>query len=171
MLPATNRFPSSVGGMGFKPLADKIHALGLKFGFHMMRGIPRQAVLARTPIEGSTFTAADAGNTEQHLRMVSGHVWRAQTPPPARRGMTPCSAFMPRGGLDFIKVDDLSVPYSAAEIEMIRKAIDKCGRPIVFSTSPGPTERSHAEHIRINANMWRISGDFWDRWHDSESRV
>ena len=53
--------PSS--GAGFKPLADQIHALGLKFGFHMMRGIPRQAVLARTPIEGSTFTAADAANT------------------------------------------------------------------------------------------------------------
>ena len=69
-------------------------------------------------------------------------------------------------GLDFIKVDDLSVPYSAHEIEMIHKAIDKCGRPIVFSTSPGATDVAHAAHIAANANMWRISGDFWDRWKD-----
>ena len=67
-------------------------------------------------------------------------------------------------GLDFVKVDDLSVPIMRDEIEMIRKAIDKCGRPIVFSTSPGPTDRCHAEHISTHANMWRISGDFWDRW-------
>src|SRR5205823_3178105 len=57
MVPAPNRFPSSSEGRGFKPLADQLHAMGLKFGFHMMRGIPRQAVRDKTPIEGSTFTA------------------------------------------------------------------------------------------------------------------
>lgn len=61
MAPAPNRFPSAADGKGFKPLADELHAMGLKFGFHMMRGIPRQAVNANTPIEGSHFTAADAG--------------------------------------------------------------------------------------------------------------
>src|SRR5438132_7001288 len=62
MIPAPNRFPSAANGQGFKPLADKIHAMGLKFGFHMMRGIPRQAVNAKTPMEGSNFSAADAGD-------------------------------------------------------------------------------------------------------------
>src|SRR5882762_2984225 len=32
LLPATNRFPSSANGAGFKPLADCIHGKGLKFG-------------------------------------------------------------------------------------------------------------------------------------------
>jgi alpha-L-fucosidase len=165
LLPATNRFPSSVGGVGFKPLADQIHALGLKFGFHMMRGIPRQAVLARTPIESSAFTAADAGNTNNICgwcpdmfgvqNTAAGHAWYDSM-----------FRLYAAWGLDFIKVDDLSLPYSAHEIEMIRKAIDKCGRQIVFSTSPGPTDVHYAEHIRSNANMWRISGDFWDRWKD-----
>src|ERR1019366_8717717 len=63
MIPAVNRFPSATDGRGFKPLADKIHAMGLKFGFHMMRGIPREAVNAKTPIEGSSFTAAEAADT------------------------------------------------------------------------------------------------------------
>jgi hypothetical protein len=62
-------------------------------------------------------------------------------------------------GLDFVKVDDLS--GHDAEIEAVRKAIDKCARPIVFSISPGG--RSNAE-VAANANMWRISGDFWDNW-------
>ena len=66
--------------------------------------------------------------------------------------------------MDFIKVDDLSSPYHKPEIEAIRKAIDKTGRPIVFSTSPGATPIIEAEHIKDHANMWRISDDFWDNW-------
>jgi hypothetical protein len=61
-------------------------------------------------------------------------------------------------------VDDLSRPYHAAEIEAIRKAIDRCGRPMVLSTSPGATPLADADHIASHANMWRISDDFWDRW-------
>jgi alpha-L-fucosidase len=165
LLPATNRFPSSVGGVGFKPLADQIHALGLKFGFHMMRGIPRQAVLARTPIEGSAFTAADAGNTNSICGWCPD-MFGVQNTAAGQAWYDSMFRLYAAWGLNFIKVDDLSVPYSAHEIEMIRKAIDKCGRPIVFSTSPGPTEVRYAEHVRTNANMWRISGDFWDRWKD-----
>ena len=44
MIPAPNRFPSAADGAGFKPLADAVHALGLKFGIHIMRGIPRNTV-------------------------------------------------------------------------------------------------------------------------------
>lgn len=38
--PAENRFPSARGGEGFRPLARYIHSLGLKFGIHILRGIP-----------------------------------------------------------------------------------------------------------------------------------
>jgi hypothetical protein len=163
VLPAPNRFPSATGGGGFKPLADKLHAMGLKFGFHMMRGIPRQSVKAATPIEGSSFTAADAGNPDNTCGWC-----------PDMYGVRPNAAgqawynsmfrLYAAWGLDFIKVDDLSIPYYTPEIEMIRKAIDNCGRPIVLSTSPGPTDVKMAQHIRAHANMWRISGDFWDTW-------
>jgi hypothetical protein len=67
-------------------------------------------------------------------------------------------------GLDFIKVDDLSRPYHTAEIEAIRKAIDRTGRKIIFSTSPGATPVNEGAHVSTHANMWRISDDFWDNW-------
>src|SRR3984885_4401242 len=43
-IPARNWFPSAASGAGFKPLADYAHSLGLKFGIHILRGIPKQAV-------------------------------------------------------------------------------------------------------------------------------
>jgi hypothetical protein len=66
-------------------------------------------------------------------------------------------------GVDYVKVDDIcntnaypDDPYSAEkEIEMIRKAIDSCGRPMVLSLSPGPAVIEKAWHLRENANLWR----------------
>ena len=63
-LVANNRFSSS----GFKPLADWVHSLGLKFGIHIIRGIPREAVEKNLPIAGSSFHAADAANTADTCR-------------------------------------------------------------------------------------------------------
>ena len=65
-------------------------------------------------------------------------------------------------GLDFVKVDDLS--GRTAEIEMVRKAIDNCGRPIVISISPGGDRPETADFLKNNVNMWRTSNDFWDNW-------
>ena len=165
LLPALNRFPSSAEGAGFKPLADKIHAMGLKFGFHLMRGIPRQAVKAATPIEGSSFTAADAGDTRSHCSWCPD-MWGVRNNAAGQAWYDSVFRLYASWGLDFVKVDDLSVPYHGDEIRMIRNALDKCGRPIVFSTSPGPTDVIHAAEISTLANQWRISHDFWDRWKD-----
>ena len=126
--------------------------MGLKFGLHMMHGIPRQAVTAHTPIENSSFTADDAGDTRNICTWCpdmfgvrkndAGQAWYD--------AMFRQVAFW---GIDFVKIDDLSNAYHADEIEMIRRAIDRCGRTIVFSTSPGPTDPNRAEHIAANANM------------------
>jgi len=43
-------------------------------------------------------------------------------------------------------------------------AIDRTGRPIVLSLSPGATALEAADHVKNHANLWRISDDFWDRW-------
>lgn len=163
LLPAPEKFPSAANGSGFQALAARIHSMGLKFGFHMMRGIPRQAVAAKTPIDGASFTAADAANTNSRCGWcpdmygvadnAAGQAWYDS-----------CVRLWASWGLDFVKVDDLSEPYSTHEIEMLRKAIDKCGRHIILSTSPGPTPVNQAEHIKLNADMWRISRDFWDVW-------
>jgi alpha-galactosidase len=163
LLPAANRFPSAANGAGFKPLADAVHALGLKFGIHIMRGIPRNSLKANLPIEGSNFTAADAGNTNDKC-VWCPDMFGVNSNAAGRAWYDSCARLWTGWGVDYIKVDDLSSPYHAAEVEMIRRAIDRCGRSIVFSTSPGETSIGHATHVAANANLWRVSGDFWDNW-------
>ena len=164
LLPAPNRFPSAADGKGFKPLADRIHAMGLKFGIHVMRGIPRQSVKENTPIEGSEFKAADAANTGNVCPWCPDMFGVDCAKPAGQAWYDSILRLYAAWGVDFIKVDDLSSPYSAREVEAIRRAIDRCGRAIVFSTSPGETPVSEAAHVETHANMWRISGDFWDSW-------
>jgi alpha-galactosidase len=165
LLPSINRFPSAADGHGFKMLADRLHAMGLKFGFHLMRGIPRQAVIANTPIAGSSFTAAEAGDPTS-LCVWCPDMYGVRNNDAGQAWYDSMFRLYASWGLDFVKVDDLSVPYHGNEIAMIRKALDRCGRPIVFSTSPGPTNVTHAANIKVLANQWRVSGDFWDRWKD-----
>ncbi len=163
LMPSVARFPSAAGGVGFKPLIDQIHKMGMKFGFHMMRGIPRQSVANNTPIAGSSFTAADAANTQSTCGWCPD-MYGVKDNPAGQAWYDSMIALYASWGLDLIKVDDLSSPYSDKEIEMIHRAILKSGRPIVFSTSAGETPLWRADHIMANANMWRISGDFWDDW-------
>jgi hypothetical protein len=163
LVPAVNRFPSSANGQGFKPLADRLHAMHLKFGIHIMRGIPRQAVYAKTPIEGSSFTAEDAADTTSRCGWCPD-MFGVRASAAGQAWYDSIFRLYASWGVDFVKVDDLSVPYHGDEIDMIRKAIDRSGRHIVFSTSPGPTDIAHASRLKDQANMWRISGDFWDEW-------
>ena len=75
-------------------------------------------------------------------------------------------ALLASWGVDYVKVDDISRPYHEhrLEIEAVRRAIDRSGRPMVLSLSPGETALDAAEHVKAHANLWRISDDFWDRW-------
>ena len=163
LLPAPNRFPSAVDGAGFKPLADAVHALGLKYGIHIMRGIPRNSVRANLPIEGSDFTATDAANTNDVCRWCPD-MFGVNSNAAGQAWYDSCARLWAGWSVDYIKVDDLSQPYHTGEVEMVRHAIDRCGRSIVFSTSPGETPVRAAAHISTNANLWRVSGDFWDNW-------
>ena len=164
LVPATNRFPSATGGNGFKPLAAQLHAMGLKFGIHVMRGIPRQAVDKNTPIEGSDYHAADAANIDSTCKWCKD-MWGMDASKPAGQAYyDSLFRLYASWDVDYVKVDDLSLPYSALEIDAVRKAIDKCGRPMVFSTSPGETPVDQAKDIAAKANMWRVSRDFWDKW-------
>jgi alpha-galactosidase len=164
LLPAVNRFPSSAEGKGFKPLADYIHSKGLKFGIHIMRGIPKIAVEKNTPILESNATAKDIYNTEKLCTWLGDMYTVDANKQGAQQYYNSLFNLYASWGVDFIKVDDLSRPYHKDEIELIRKAIDGCGRPIVLSTSPGETPIEFANHISANANMWRIIDDFWDNW-------
>jgi alpha-galactosidase len=164
LLPAVNRFPSAANDKGFKSLAHYVHARGLKFGVHIMRGIPRQAVAANSPILGTGVRAADIADKSSTCRWNPDMYGVDVSKPGGQEYYDSIFAQFAEWGIDFVKVDDLSRPYHQAEIAAIRRAIDKCGRPIVFSTSPGATPLDQAADIAAHANMWRISDDFWDKW-------
>lgn len=172
LIPAVNRFPSSANGAGFKPIADKIHSMGLKFGIHIMRGIPRQAVHRNTRIYGTTARARDIASQFSVCPWNTDMYGVDTEKRGAEEYYDSLFKLYASWGVDFVKVDDIANtefspqnPYSAEkEIEMIRAAIDRSGRDMVLSLSPGPAPLNKAEHLSKNANMWRISGDFWDRW-------
>jgi len=166
LLPAGNRFPSTAQSKSFKPLADKVHAMGLKFGIHLMRGIPRQAVdRDNCPILGTSFKAADIADKVNVCRWNTDMYGVDMGKPGAQEYYDSVFALIASWDVDFVKVDDLSAPnYHKPEVEAIRKAIDKSGRKMVFSTSPGETPLNTGEHVQNNANQWRISNDFWDTW-------
>ena len=166
LVPAPNRFPSAAGAAGFEYLARRIQALGLKFGIHVMRGVPRQAVHANTPILGTTARARDIAQTSSICPWNTDMYGVNPGAVGAQEYDDSLFALYATWGVDLVKVDDILLPYAAGEIECIRRAIDRAGRDMVLSLSCGPTDLEHADHLRKNADMWRITGDFWDRWED-----
>jgi hypothetical protein len=165
LLPAVNRFPSAANGAGFKPLADYVHRLGLKFGIHIMRGIPRQAVEHNLPIKGASYHAIDIADKGNACRW-NPDMWGVDTTRPgAQNYYDSIAELYASWGVDFIKADDMgSHLYQPAEMKALSLAIRKTGRPMVLSISPGPAPVSEAEFFEKYAQMWRISDDFWDDW-------
>ena len=166
LTPALNRFPSAAGGAGFRPLADYVHSLGLKFGIHIMRGLPREAAHRHLPIADSgcfCHLAADPHSVCAWNPDMYG--LRCDTPD-ARAYYDSIFRLYASWGVDFVKCDDIAREYPRCrrEIELISEACRGCGREIVLSLSPGPAPLEQAEHLKTYANMWRITDDFWDDW-------
>ena len=166
LIPAENRFPSSAGGKGFAPLAEYVHSLGLKFGIHIMRGIPRQAVHRNTKIKGTDKTAREIAKT------ASICVWNTDMygvdpdKEGARAYYDSIFELYASWGVDFIKCDDIAreLPHEEAELVMLSESLRSCGRDMVLSLSPGAALLEKAELYKQVSDMWRITDDFWDKW-------
>ena len=169
--PAPERFPSSADGKGFGPLADYVHSLGLKFGIHIMRGIPRLAAQQRCPVPGAKETA-DRIADPSSICIWNPDMYGVRGTADGQAYYDSLLAMYAQWGVDFIKCDDIcdsrlyrTEPFSGwEETRMIHRAIEKCGRPIVLSLSPGPAHIDRAWEYCRYANMWRITDDFWDEW-------
>ena len=162
--PSPDRYPSAANGAGFKPLGDYIHSLGLKFGIHLVRGIPKQAVADNVPIADSAWHASDVADTSDACPWNKNN-WGVRGGPAGQAYYDSVAKLFAGWGIDFLKVDCISDhPYKGDEIRMISAALKKTGRPIVLSLSPGPTAISNAVEVGENAQMWRMSDDFWDHW-------
>jgi len=163
--PAANTIPSAKENAGFKPLADYIHSLGLKFGIHILRGIPRQAVKQNLPIAGSAFHAADAADTSDTCPWNPFNYGLKTSSPAAQAYYDSIAKLYASWGVDLVKVDCISShPYKGDDIRMLREAFDKSGRAILLSLSPGPAPLEKAAEMSKYAQMWRMSDDVWDVW-------
>ncbi len=166
LLPAENRFPSSAGGKGFAPLAEYVHSLGLKFGIHIMRGIPRQAVHRNCKIKGTDKTAREVAKTASICAWNTDMYGVDPSKDGARAYYDSIFELYASWGVDFIKCDDIcrELPHEEEELIMLSKALHDCGRDMVLSLSPGPAVLEKAELYKRISNMWRITDDFWDQW-------
>jgi len=169
LLPAIERFPSAANGKGFKPLADYVHAKGMKFGIHIMRGIHRVAWYNKLPVMGSKARANEIAETKDTCNWCNHMYGIDPTKEGSQEYYNSLFKLYAEWEVDLVKADDtMYPPYHKGEIEMIRKAIDQCGRPMVLSLSCGEAPLGLATHLKENANMWRISADFWDDWESLE---
>jgi alpha-galactosidase len=166
--PDVKRFPSSANNNGFKPVADYVHSLGLKFGIHILRGIPKQAVERNLPIEGSDYHATDAADSSDTCPWNPDNYGLDPAKPAAQAYYDSIARLYASWEVDFIKVDCISSrPYKGDEIRMLSTALRKTGRPMVLSLSPGAAPLEKLDEMRKYANLWRISDDVWDLWHST----
>lgn len=166
LIPAAERFPSAAGGKGFAPLAEYVHSLGLKFGIHIMRGIPRQAVHRNTAIKGTSRTARDIAKTSSICQWNTDMYGVDPEKEGAREYYDSIFELYKSWGVDFIKVDDIcrELPHEESELVMLSESLRSCGRDMVLSLSPGAALPEKAELYKQVSNMWRITDDFWDNW-------
>lgn len=165
------KYPSAVGGYGLKKLADYIHSKGLKLGIHIMRGIPVQAVEENTPIKGTQYHASDIADRNSRCEWYRGLYGVDMSKPGAQAYYDSLFELYASWGVDYVKADDLLSPvYAADEIEAIAEALDKCGRKMVLSLSPGPAPIENVRHMSKSSQLWRISEDFWDNWESLKSQ-
>jgi hypothetical protein len=190
-LPDETKFPSAAGGAGFRPLADFVHGLGLKFGLHIMRGIPRAAARDKLPVLNTGCNADDVAGREAVCPWSKGMWGLDWSKPEAQAYYDSIFRLYAEWQVDFVKMDDLVgypaqpayhvpevagyapaesemrklAPYHAHDVEGARAAADASGRMIVLSLSPGTfATADSAPHMKQYAQMARISADLWDSW-------
>ncbi|MCM1253541.1 MAG: glycoside hydrolase family 27 protein [Clostridium sp.] len=171
LVPSPARFPSSAEGKGFAPLADYVHKLGLKFGIHIMRGIPRKAAHENCPVLGAKEKANRIADPSS-ICLWNPDMYGVRDTEDGQAYYDSLLSLYAGWGVDYIKCDDIcdsrlyrEEPFSGwEETRMLHRAIAKCGREIVLSLSPGPAHIERAWEYCKYANMWRITDDFWDEW-------
>lgn len=154
-MPSKTYFPN-----GLKVLADRAHTKGLKFGIHIMRGIPRVAYRQNTKVKETNYRAHDITDTTSICTWNNQFYGLDMTKPGAQEYYNSYINQLAEWGVDFIKADDI-VPFPA-EVEAVAKAIAQCGRPIVLSLSPGNKVDPAAINSFRKANMLRVTQDIWD---------
>lgn len=153
--PSDTYFPN-----GFKKLIDRTHELGLKFGLHLMRGIPRSVVKANLPIKGTKYFAQDIADTTSICSWNHQNYGVDMTKPGAQEFYNSLMNQMAEWGVDFVKYDD--IVHMPLEVKGVANAIAQCGKPIVLSLSPGGNVDPNNLDAFKKGHMLRVTPDIWD---------
>lgn len=164
LIPDSIKFPSSRNGKGLKPLADYVHGKGLKFGIHIMRGAPWKAAEENCNIEGTDISISEIIDIDDICEWNKSMYGFNHHGKGAQEYYNSIISMYAKWGVDYIKVDDISRPYRAKDIEYLRESITRTGRNIFLSFAPGVDSPERAHHLKKHADAWRISNDIWDNW-------
>ena len=156
--PDTVKFPSAKGGKGFKPLADYVHSLGLKFGLHQMRGIPWKASVGNRKIKGTDLFCASISQPDSGCVWYDGFYGVDMKKPGAQTYYNSVFRQYADWGVDYVKVDDV---VNVPELEGISRGVRSSGRKMVLSVVP---DNLPMDVVKKNAHMARTGYDFWDVW-------
>lgn len=149
---------------GFKPLVEFARAHGVKIGLHLMRGIPRKAYEANTPIKGTKFSARDIADVEDTCAWCDYMYGIDMNKPGAQAYLDSVLEQFAQWGVEFVKVDDVS--HRPGEVAGYVQAVENASGPICLSLSPGNnTNKRFLETYRGSA-MCRITKDIWDNQPD-----
>ena len=157
LLPNVDKFPSSANGKGFKPLADYCHSLGLKFGLHLLRGIPWKAADNNVTIKGTDIGAASIAQPDKGCDWYDGFYGIDMSKPGAQEYYNSVFQLFAEWEIDFVKADDMNDP----DIVGMSCAMRSSGRPMVFSVVPN---EQNIALLKENVHMARTGTDFWDVW-------
>lgn len=162
LIPNARKFPSSINDNGLKSLSDYVHSLGLKFGIHIQRGIPWEAVEKNTTVKGTPYGAKDIYTDSLACTWYHGMKTVDMSKPGSQEYYNSLLEQYTEWGVDYIKADDMR--KNPQEIEAISKAIKNTGRPIVLSIV-GVEGVDAVPYLRQNnVHLWRITNDMWDDW-------
>lgn len=155
-LPSKCYFPG-----GFDALIDRTHKLGLKFGVHLMRGVPRKAVERKLPIKGlEDVTCADIADTSSTCPWCHYNYGIDMSKSGAQEYHDALVQQLADWGVDFIKADDITAYPD--EILAYVQAIQRCGRDIKLSLSHGGEADPKLMPVYRQADMVRMTKDIWD---------
>ncbi len=144
---------------GIKAVADYVHGRGLKFGFYVTPGIPKNAVLHNTPIEGTSFHAADIANTallEKNYNCKNMY-FIDYSKPGAQAYVDSWARQFASWGVDYLKIDGVG-SSDIPDVEAWAGALRRSGRPINYALSNNLPISDAATWQRL-ANSWRTQGD------------
>ncbi|PIA51623.1 hypothetical protein AQUCO_01100464v1 [Aquilegia coerulea] len=183
MAPDPDRWPSSRGGKGLTEVVKRVHAMGLRFGIHVMRGISTQAVNANTPIldistgvayteSGKQWYAKDIALTDRTCKWMPHGFMSVNTNLGAGKAfLRSLYSQYADWGVDFVKHDCVfGDDFNVDEITFVSGLLTGFGRPILYSLSPGVgATPAMAKNVSPLTNLYRVTGDDWDKWGDVAS--